>query len=281
MVYAWLIVGCADPVITEENAQPTPEKENQPEKKNFNVRIAAYSEQCVKDKTITVGASYKLNNNIWGSGAGSQCVWYDDVAQTWGVNASHSSGPLQNIKGYPALVRGWIWYNSTGSIWASPTDTSYPTQLSGVASLRSNWTVTVPVTGEKYNTSYDIWLDTKSNPNYKAQYEIMVWINYKGPGYNGTDFSPIGTKIASNVSLAGHVWNIYRGHNSTNNVFTFRRTTNTSSVNNLDLLSLVNYAKNQGFVQSTYYILGVQAGFEIIAGGAFRTENYTSTLVKK
>jgi len=272
MPCAWLIIGCADPEITNENAQSLPAG---------RVTEKAFSEQCVKDKTITVGASYKLNNNIWGSGAGSQCVWYDDVAQTWGVNASHSSGPLQNIKGYPALVRGWIWYNSTGSIWVSSTDTSYPTQLSSVASLRSNWTVTVPSNGEKYNSSYDLWLDTKSNPNYKAQYEIMVWINYKGPGYNGTDFAPIGTKIASNVSLAGHVWNIYRGNNGTNNVFTFRRTTNTNSVDNLDLLALINYAKNQGFVQSNYYVLGVQAGFEIIAGGAFRTESYTSTLVKK
>ncbi len=270
LLFAGVIAGCSDDMLVEG--------ENNSAGKATTAR--ALTQQCAANKTLTVGASYKLNNNIWGSGASSQCVWYESSNGSWGVNASHTSGTLQNIKGYPSLVRGWIWYNSSGSIWASPTDTSYPTQLSQIASLRSNWNVTVPANGEKYNTSYDIWLDTKSNPNYKAQYEIMVWINYKGPAYNGSDFAPIGTKIASNVSIAGHVWNIYSGANSTNKVFTFRRATNTNSVSNLDLLALINYAKSKGFVQSSYYLLGVQAGFEIVAGGAFKTNSYTSTLTK-
>jgi xyloglucan-specific endo-beta-1,4-glucanase len=243
----------------------------------------AVLQECVKDKTIVVGASYKLNNNLWGagtSGAGSQCVWYDNVSGKWGVNSSHTSGTAQNIKGYPALVRGWLWYNSSGSIWASSTDTTFPVALNRIASFHSNWTVTVPQNGEKYNTSYDIWMDASNNPNHKAQYEIMVWINYKGPAYNGSDFLPIGPKIASNVTVAGHVWNVYRGWNGTNNVFTFRRATNTNSVSNLNLLALLNYARNQGFVPANYYVLGVQAGFEIVSGGAFRTESFTSTLTK-
>jgi len=269
LLYAGLFSSCTDDVLTADNKNST--------------QARAVVEQCVKDKTIAVGASYKLNNNIWGSGsngAGNQCVWYDNVSGKWGVNASHSSGTKQDIKGYPALVRGWLWYNSSGSIWASPTDTSFPVALNKIALFTSNWTVTVPANGEKYNTSYDIWMDSQSNPNYKAQYEIMVWINYKGPAYLGSDFLPIGPKIASNVTVAGHVWNIYKGWNGTNNVFTFRRATNTSSVSNLNILALLNYAKNQGFVPANYYVLGMQAGFEIVAGGAFRTESYTSTLTK-
>jgi len=280
LAIAAMVAGCGKSTVNQ-SATESEAKLNTP---TDNIaQPLVYSQQCTNGQTLTVGASYKLNDNIWGAGtngAGTQCVWYDSVSGQWGVNASHSSGTGQNIKGYPALVRGWIWYNSTGSIWASPTDTSFPVQMSHLQSCNSNWTMTVPTNGEKYNSSYDIWLDTQSNPNYKAQYEVMVWLNYKGPAYNGSDFAPIGTKVASNVTVAGNVWDIWTGDNSTNHVYTFRRTTNTSSVSNLDIKALLVYAQNHGFIQSTYYLLGIQAGWEIVAGGAFTTTSYTSTIVK-
>jgi xyloglucan-specific endo-beta-1,4-glucanase len=284
-----LIVGaaasCTRPALTEQNsASGTALSAGSTTQTNAVAQPNVYTEQCTNAQTITVGASYKLNNNIWGAGtdgAGSQCVWYNSAGMgTWGVNASHTSGTGQNIKGYPALVRGWLWYNSSGSIWASSADTSFPVQMSHLSSCVSNWNVTVPTNGEKYDTAYDIWLDTSNNPNYKAQYEVMVWINYQGPAYNGTDFSPIGTKVGSNITVAGNVWNIWKGYNGTNNVYTFRRATNTSSVTNLDIKALLVYAQNQGFIQSSYYLLGIQAGWEIVAGGAFTTSSYTTTIVK-
>jgi hypothetical protein len=277
LLFAGLISGCSKSSLKEGSSG---QESGSSEKVK---QTQAYSQQCDNGKTITVGASYKLNNNIWGAssdGAGSQCVWYDSTAGTWGVNASHTSGSDQDIKGYPALVRGWVWYNSSGVIWASASDTTFPVQLSQVQTFTSGWNVTVPANGEKYNTSYDIWLDTQSNPNYKPQYEIMVWINYKGPAYGGTDFKPIGTKVESNVTVAGNTWDIYTGQNSTNNVYTFRRTTNTSTVSNLDLKALITYAKNAGFIQNSYYLLGVQAGWEIVAGGTFTTNSYWTALTK-
>ena len=248
-----------------------------------SLKTQSITTECVNTQKIPIGASYQLNNNIWGAGtngAGSQCVWYDNSSQQWGCNASHTSGTGQNIKGYPALVRGWLWFNSSGSIWASSTDTSFPVQMSHLESFRSNWTMTVPTNGEKYNSSYDIWLDNQSNPNYKAQYEVMIWLNYKGPAYNGSDFTPFGTKVHSNITVAGSTWDIWTGYNGTNNVYSFRRTANTSSVSNLDVKAFLTYAQNDGFIQSSYYLLGIQAGWEIVAGGAFSTANFTSTIVK-
>ncbi|MGN8068814.1 hypothetical protein [Mucilaginibacter sp. SG564] len=248
------------------------------------LKTQSVTTECVNTHTITVGASYVLNNNIWGAGtngAGSQCVWYDNSSQSWGCNASHTSGTGQNIKGYPALVRGWLWFNSSGSIWASPSDTSFPVQMSHLSSFRSNWSMTVPTNGEKYNSSYDIWLDVSNNPAYKAKKEVMIWLNYKGPAYNGSDFVPVGgIPIHTNISIAGSTWNIYEGNNGTNDVYTFRRTTNTSSVSNLDIKAFLTYAQNDDFFSSSYYLLGVQAGWEIVAGGAFTTNSYTSTIVK-
>lgn len=247
------------------------------------LKTQSITTECVNTHTIPVGASYLLNNNIWGAGsngAGSQCVWYNNSSQQWGCNAGHTSGTGQDIKGYPALVRGWIWFNSSGSIWTSSSDTSFPVQMSHLSSFRSNWTMTVPSNGEKYNSSYDIWLDVSNNPNYKAKKEVMIWLNYKGPAYNGSDFTPVGNKVHSNISVAGSTWDIWKGNNGTNDVYTFRRTTNTSSVSNLDIKAFLTYAQNDTFFSSSYYLLGVQAGWEIVAGGAFTTSSYTSTIVK-
>jgi hypothetical protein len=275
LVCAGFFAACTKGLVTEEViAQPAT---------GVKYVSTAITQQCANGSGIAIDANYKINNNIWAAasdGAGSQCSWYDTATGKWGVNAAHSSGTEQNIKGYPAIARGWLWYNSTGSIFVNANDPSYPTQLSQIQSLTSSWNVTVPLNGEKYNTSYDIWLDNESNPNHRAQYELMIWINYKGPAYNGSDFQPIGSLVASNISVAGHTWNIYRGSNGKNDVFTFRRTTNTSAVTNLDIRSLLYYAKNQGFIQNATYVLGIQAGWEIVAGGSFTTNSFSSSLIK-
>ena len=94
---------------------------------------------------------YTLYNNIWGSGAGAQCIWANS-GTNWGVNANHPN--TGGIKSYP---------NSKKVINKS---------ITSLGSLSSNYNVTVPSSGA-YNTSYDIW-DT----DYK--YEIMLWVNKTG-----------------------------------------------------------------------------------------------------
>lgn len=78
----------------------------------------------------------------------------------------------------------------------------------------SSYNVIVPSSGA-YNTSYDIW-DT-DHP-----YEIMLWVNCNGA------VAPIGTWQAT-VSLGGHNWNVYKGTNGSNQVFSFLRTSDSHS----------------------------------------------------
>lgn len=78
----------------------------------------------------------------------------------------------------------------------------------------SSYNVIVPSSGA-YNTSYDIW-DT-DHP-----YEIMLWVNCNGA------VGPIGTWQAT-VSLGGHNWNVYKGTNGSNQVFSFLRTSDSHS----------------------------------------------------
>ncbi|CAM5675327.1 GH12 family glycosyl hydrolase domain-containing protein [Streptomyces tanashiensis] len=185
---------------------------------------------------------YKLYNNIWGSGAGSQCLWANS-GTGWGVWADHPN--TGGIKSYP---------NSTKSINKT---------IDSLSRLTSSYNVSVPASGA-YNTSYDIW-DTDH------QYEIMLWVNDNGA------VGPIGTWQAD-VTLGGHGWNVYKGTNGSNQVFSFLRTSDSTS-GTVDIKPILHWiAHSKGWMPGNETIGDVQFGYEITssAGGLdFHTDNLT------
>ena len=184
---------------------------------------------------------YTLYNNIWGSGAGAQCIWANS-GTNWGVNANHPN--TGGIKSYP---------NQTKAINKS---------ITSLSSLSSSYNVSVPSSGA-YNTSYDIW-DTDHD------YEIMLWVNKTGP------VGPIGSSQGS-VSLGGHSWNVFKGTNGANEVFSFIRTSNSGS-GTVNILPILKWIKDTKKWMGNETIGDVQFGFEITSssGGLdFRTNNLT------
>lgn len=184
---------------------------------------------------------YTLYNNIWGGGAGSQCIWANS-GTNWGVWANHPN--TGGIKSYP---------NQTKAINKS---------ITSLGSLSSSYNVSVPSSGA-YNTSYDIW-DTDHD------YEIMLWVNKTGP------VGPIGTSQGS-VSLGGHSWNVFKGTNGANEVFSFIRTSNSSS-GNVNILPILKWIKDTKKWMGNETIGDVQFGYEVTSssGGLnFTTNNLT------
>ena len=184
---------------------------------------------------------YTLYNNIWGSGAGSQCVWANS-GTSWGVWADHPN--TGGIKSYP----------NSKKVINKP--------VSSLSSLTSTYRVTVPSAGA-YNTSYDIW-DTDYD------YEIMLWVNYNGA------VGPLGTSQGT-VSLGGHTWNVHKGNNGANEVFSFLRTSDSTS-GTVDILPVLKWIKDTKGWMGNETIGDVQFGYEITssAGGLdFRTDSLT------
>ncbi|MGW6542509.1 glycoside hydrolase family 12 protein [Streptomyces massasporeus] len=184
---------------------------------------------------------YTLYNNIWGSGAGSQCIWANS-GTNWGVWANHPN--TGGIKSYP---------NQTKAINKS---------ITSLGSLSSSYNVSVPSSGA-YNTSYDIW-DTDHD------YEIMLWVNKTGP------VGPIGSSQGS-VSLGGHSWNVFKGTNGANEVFSFIRTSNSSS-GTVNILPILKWIKDTKKWMGNETIGDVQFGYEVTSssGGLnFTTNNLT------
>ena len=184
---------------------------------------------------------YTLYNNIWGSGAGSQCIWANS-GTNWGVWANHPN--TGGIKSYP---------NATKAINKS---------ITSLGSLSSSYNVSVPSSGA-YETAYDIW-DT----NHK--YEIMLWMNKTGA------VGPLGTS-QGNVTLGGHSWTVYKGNNGSNDVFSFVRTSNSSS-GTVNVLPILKWIKDTKGWFGNETIGDVQFGFEITSssGGLdFAANNLT------
>lgn len=183
---------------------------------------------------------YTLYNNIWGSGAGSQTISADSFS-SWSVFANHPN--TSGVKSYP---------NSTRNI---------SRRISQLSSVSSSFNVSVPG-GGAYTTAYDIW-DTSH------AYEIMLWMNKTGP------VGPLGSRQTT-VSAGGHTWDVYRGSNGANQVFSFVRTSNTSSAT-VNIKGVLDWLRNSGWFGDI--TLGdVQFGYEITSssgGMTFRTNNFS------
>ncbi|MBT2442446.1 hypothetical protein J7E93_20505 [Streptomyces sp. ISL-36] len=189
---------------------------------------------------------YTLYNNIWGAGAGSQCVWANS-GTNWGVWANHPD--TGGIKSYPNAKK------------------TVNKRISAFTTLTSSYNVTVPSSGA-FNSSYDIW-DTDYD------YEIMLWVNDTGAvgalgDYQGT------------AGLGGHTWRVYKGKvphadGSHHDVFSFLRTSDSTS-GTVNILPILKWIKDTKGWMGDETIGDVQFGFEITSssgGKDFRANSLT------
>ena len=196
------------------------------------VQAAAWS-SCDKWATWT-NSGYTVYNNVWGSGAGSQCIYANNGANWW-VTCNHGSSG--GIKSYP---------NNTKTLNKTTNNTPWC----------GTWFQVTPGSGA-YCTAFDVWGNGQ-------QYEIMMWMNKSGA------VGPIGSQQYSNQSIGGHTWNVYKGMNGSINVFSFVRTSNTNSAN-VDHKAIWNWVQSKGWWNNPT-IGKIQFGFEITnTGGASRT----------
>mgnify|MGYP001165761664 CR=1 FL=1 len=183
---------------------------------------------------------YTLYNNIWGSGAGPQTIWANSYSD-WGVWANHPD--TGGVKSYPNATR------------------NVNRRISSLGSVTSRFDVSVPNAGA-YATAYDIWCDGHT-------YEIMLWMNKYGP------VGPLGSYQTS-TSAGGHSWDVYRGSNGSNQVFSFVRQGN-AYAGTVDIKAVLTWLRDRNWFGDV--TLGdVQFGYEITSssGGLdFQTRSFS------
>ena len=201
---------------------------------------------CAQYGEWAKGAS-SYYNNIWGSGAGPQCIWATTTT-TWGVAANHPTGTT--IKSFP-------------NISLSPQKV-----IGTLNNFVSNFDVTVPSSGS-WETVYVLWV----KGNTGARVEISLSMNQ--------NLLPGTVADRTNVLVGGHTWDV---HFVSASLVALVRTSSTStgSVDILSILSwlIANNSTGKGIFTTSWTLDQLQFGFQITSDGspqAFVTNSFSVT----
>jgi hypothetical protein len=204
---------------------------------------------CSSDQwgNTTQFTPFTLYNNMWGAPAGTTQTIAANSASQWSVTANYPE--TGGVKSYPNAS-----LDMTGKT------------LAGLGSCTSSFNVSVPSSGS-WSSTYDLWVPS----------EVMIWMNKNGavgPIAQAWDSSGNPIPAATNVNVGGHTWNVYRGGN---NVVSLVRTTNTNAAT-VDILAILNWIADQGWISRTSGLGSFQMGFEITSapgGLSFHMNSYS------
>jgi hypothetical protein len=213
---------------------------------------------CQEETTPVADGTYTVQNNEYDSSA-SECVTTDGGDDFTVANSSIDNSTDGSPGAYPSIYQGCHWGNcSSGGLSTDPVEVSDLT----TGAVTTSWSTTQTGSGD-YDVAYDIWFNqtptTTGQPNGS---ELMVWLNHNG------SVQPFGSEVASNVTLGGHTYDVWEGAQSTWDTITYEMTSPATSVSDLDIGTLAQDMVSRGYTQSSWYLIDVEAGFELWQGGA-------------
>jgi cellulose 1,4-beta-cellobiosidase len=219
---------------------------------------AATTQLCQSQTAAVSGGVYTVQNNEWGSSA-PECIVADGNADFTVANSSISNATNGAPGGYPSIYQGCHWGNCTsGGLSGNPVQASAIT----TGKVTTSWSTTQPGGSSDYDVAYDIWFNqtptTSGQPNGT---ELMIWLNHNGP------VQPFGSQVATGTAIGGRGYNVWFGTQGWNTV-SYTMTTPTTSVSGLDLAPLVQDAISRGYIQPSWWLIDIEAGFELWQGGA-------------
>jgi Glycosyl hydrolase family 12/Cellulose binding domain len=231
---------------------------------------AAAATLCQEQTAPAADGTYIVQNNEFASGA-PECVTADGGADFTVANSSIANATNGSPGAYPSIYQGCHWGNcSSGTLSASPVQVS--ALIPG--KVTTSWSTTQPGGGSDYDVAYDIWFNQTPTANGQPNgSELMVWLNHNGP------VQPFGSEVASNVTLGGHTYNVWEGAQPSWNTITYDMTSPATSVANLDVGTLTQDMVSRGYTKSNWYLIDVEAGFELWQGGAGLATNSFSVSI--
>lgn len=198
--------------------------------------------------------NYTVQNDEWGLGSdpsGGQEIWPNGSGWYASMTWTMGSG---GVKAYPSIFAGW---NFGG--W-SPEPDGFPVKVNVNDNLPTSTSWSTAGTFTNYDVAYDVFFSPNSDPSTPSA-EMMVWVG-------GANDTPVGSLVASNVSLGGvgGTWNVWAGSNGSWPVYSFVRTATANSFS-ANLQPFVYYiAYTKGWLNQTWFILDMEFGCEIQAG---------------
>jgi cellulose 1,4-beta-cellobiosidase len=214
---------------------------------------------CGQWDTVSVmGGEYIVQNNIWGATT-AQCINVPSTTSTaWSVtSSSHNQG---SVASYPSIYKGCHFGICTAN-------SGMPIRVNQVTTAPFSWNVT-RVSSGVWNIAAEAWFSpiTDSTNGYNGGAELMIWLDYMG-------MQPSGSQVGT-VSIAGSTWEVWYSNIGWNYI-AYRRIGAATSIN-ADLKSFINDSVARGYIQPTWYLHDLEAGTELMTGGAgFASNSFT------
>ena len=210
---------------------------------------------CNSQRLAVDGGVYTVQNNEWGSGA-VECLAAGGPGGFTVTRSTIANSTSGAPGGYPSIYRGCHWGACTPRS-GLPAPVS---RLLSPGTVTTTWATAQPRTGA-YDVAYDIWFNraprTSGQPDGA---ELMIWLNHNGP------VQPFGSQV-STATIGGRPYEVWFGKQAWNTI-TYSMVTGTTSVRDLDIGQFAADALRRGYIQKSWYLTDVEAGFELWQGGA-------------
>jgi hypothetical protein len=208
---------------------------------------------CEKYGTFTLNnGEFTVQNDVWGAST-TQCITANGNS---GFTVSTSAANQSSVAAYPSIYKGCHYGVCTSN-------SGLPMLVSNVTDANYSWSVGGMVSGN-FDVAAEAWFSpsTNSTNGYNGGAELMMWLNYQG-------MQPSGSQIAT-VNIGGATWEVWYSNIGWNYI-AYRRSGASSFSGNL--LDFINDAVSRGYIQRSWYLHDLEAGFEIMSGGQGLTVN--------
>ncbi len=204
-----------------------------------------------------LGGTYHLQANEYSSSAlfeaNSNACSELDIA----TSEISQTQPYGKPGGYPSLYKGCHWNDCTLA-------SGLPLEVSALTpGVVTTTDATTTVSSGGWDDAYDIWFNSTASGTQgtSSGLEMMVWLDH----YGGVQ--PAGAVVASDVVVGGNTYDVwYRAGGSAGGTVSYELVSPMSSLS-FDLAPLAADAVSRGYLPGAWYLIDVEAGFELWHGG--------------
>jgi Glycosyl hydrolase family 12 len=223
---------------------------------------------CHSQRLAVDGGAYMVQNNEWGSGA-AECLAVRDSGAFTVTRSAIANSASGAPGGYPSIYRGCHWGTCTPRS-GLPVPVS---RLLSPGTVTTDWATAQPAAGA-YDVAYDIWFNrAPSTSGQPDGAELIIWLNHKGP------VRPFGSRVGT-VVIGGRSYDVWFGQQPWNTI-SYSMVKGTTSVRDLDIGLFAADAVRRGYIQKTWYLIDVEAGFELWHGGAgLATDSFAVSVIR-
>jgi hypothetical protein len=204
------------------------------------------------------GGAYTFQLNEYNSSAAETACTTGSTEFT--VSASSIDVPTDGAPGaYTSIYRGCHWGDCTS-------DSGYPLAVSAVekpGTVTFSEKSTEPGAPVAYDNSFDVfYTPTPGGEQTGTHTEMMIWEDDAG------GVQPAGTKVATHVKVGNSDYDIWYADNSPSDIVSYVADTAHGSLKDLNLGAFAKNAVGLGYLNSAWYLIDTEFGFELWENGA-------------